>query len=91
LRRRALLAERLPLHVRRGEKLPLKFEQGQGLAVPAGYAYARPGQSGQELVALNLSSHEVAVEPSVYFLKFLLPTEKTDRFDVVDGPAIFVR
>ena len=28
--RRALLAERLPLHVRRGEKLPLKFEQGQG-------------------------------------------------------------
>jgi hypothetical protein len=32
--RRALLAERLPLHVRRGEKLPLKVEQGQDLAVP---------------------------------------------------------
>ena len=89
--RRALLAERLPLHVRRGEKLPLKFEQGQGLAVPAEYAYARPGQSVQELVALDLSSHEVAVGPGVYFLKFLFPTEQTDRFDVVDGPAIFVR
>jgi uncharacterized protein YkwD len=89
--RRALLAERLPLHVRRGEKLPLKFEQGQGLAVPTEYAYARPGQSVQELVALDLSSDEVAVEPGVYFLKFLFPTEQTDRFEVVDGPAIFVR
>jgi uncharacterized protein YkwD len=89
--RRALLAERLPLQVRRGEELPLKFEQGQGLAVPTEYAYARPGQPVQELVALDLSSNEVAVEPAVYFLKFLFPTEKTDRFDVVDGPAIFVR
>jgi uncharacterized protein YkwD len=89
--RRALLAERLPLHVRRGEKLPLKFEQGQGLALPTEYAYARPGQSVQELVALDLSSDEVAVEPGVYFLKFLFPTEETGRFDVVDGPAIFVR
>jgi hypothetical protein len=88
--RRALLAERLPLHVRRGEELPLKFEQGQGLAVPAEYAYARPGQSVQELVTLDLSSREVAVEPGVYFLKFLFPTEKTDRLEVVDGPAIFV-
>jgi uncharacterized protein YkwD len=89
--RRALLAEPLPLHVRRGEKLPLKFERRQGLAVPTEYAYARPGQSVQELVALDLSSHEVAVGPGVYFLKFLFPTEKTDRFEVVDGPAIFVR
>jgi uncharacterized protein YkwD len=89
--RRALLAERLPLHVRRGEKLLLKFEQGQGLALPTEYAYARPGQSVQELVALDLSSDEVAVEPGVYFLKFLFPTEETGRFDVVDGPAIFVR
>jgi uncharacterized protein YkwD len=89
--RRALLAERLPFHVRRGEKLPLKFEQGQGLAVPTEYAYARPEQSGQELVALDLSSHEVVVGPGFYFLKFLFPTEQTNRFEVVDGPAIFVR
>jgi hypothetical protein len=47
--RRALLAERLPLRARRGEKLPLRFEQGQGLAGPTEYAYARPGQSVQEL------------------------------------------
>jgi uncharacterized protein YkwD len=89
--RRALLTERLRSHVRRGEKLPLKFKQGQGLAVPTEYAYARPGQSVQELVALDLSSDEVAVEPGVYFLKFLFPTEQTDRFEVLDGPAIFVR
>jgi uncharacterized protein YkwD len=89
--RRALLAERLPLHVRRGEKLTLKFEQGQGLAVPAEYAYARPGQAVQDLVTLDLSSQEVAVEPGVYFLEFLFPNEKTDRLEVADGPAIFVR
>jgi hypothetical protein len=89
--RRALLAEPLPLHVSRGEKLPLKFEQGQGLAVPAEYAYARPGQPVQELVTLDLSSNEVAVEPGAYFLKFLFPNEQTDRFEVGDGPAIFVR
>jgi hypothetical protein len=65
--RRALLAERLPLHVRRGEKLPLKFEQKQDLAVPTQYAYARPGQSVQDLAALDLSSHEVAVEPVSIF------------------------
>jgi uncharacterized protein YkwD len=89
--RRALLAERLPLHVRQREKLPLKFEQGQDLAVPAEYAYARPGQSVQELLALELSSNEIAVEPGVYSLKFLFPTEQIGRFDVVNGPAIFVR
>ena len=59
--------------------------------MPTEYAYARPGQSVQELVALDLSSDEVAVEPGVYFLKFLFPIEETGRFDVVDGPAIFVR
>jgi uncharacterized protein YkwD len=47
--RRALLAERLPLHVRQGEKLPLKFEQGQGpRSTPT-----RPGQSVQGLVTLD--------------------------------------
>jgi hypothetical protein len=79
------------LHIAQGEKLPLKFEQGRDLAVPTEYAYAGPGQSVQELVALDLSSNEVAVKPAVYFLKFLFTTENTDRFDVVDGPAIFVR
>jgi hypothetical protein len=74
--RRALLAEQLPLHARRGEKLPLKFEQGQGLAVPTYYAYARPGQSVQELVALDLSSDEVAVEPAVYFSQVPLSDRK---------------
>ena len=89
--RRALLAEQLALHVSRGEKLPLKFEQGQSLAVPAEYAYARPGQPIQELVTLDLSSAEVSIKPGAYFLKFLFPSEQTDRFEVADGPAILVR
>jgi hypothetical protein len=89
--RRALFAEPLPLHMSRGGKLPLEFERGQGLSVPAEYAYARPGQPIQELVTLDLSSNEVVVEPGAYFLEFLFPSEQTDRLEVADGPAIFVR
>jgi uncharacterized protein YkwD len=89
--RRARLAEPLPLHVRRGERLPLEFEPGQGRAGPAKYAYARPGRPVREPVMLDLSSNEVAVEPGTYRLKFLFSTEQTDRLEVVDGPAIFVR
>jgi hypothetical protein len=42
-------------------------------------------------VTLDLSSNEVAVEPGTYLLKFLLPTEQPDRFEVADGPAVIVR
>ena len=89
--RRALLAAPLPLHVGQGETLALEFEQGPGLAVPARYAYARPGQPAQELITLDLSSNEVAVEPGTYVLKFLFPSGQTGRFEVAAGPAIFVR
>jgi uncharacterized protein YkwD len=89
--RRALLAEPLPLHARQGEKLPLRFEQGENLAVPAQYAYARPDQPAQDLVPLELSIDEVSVEPGTYVLKFLFPSGQAGRFEVVNGPAIFVR
>jgi uncharacterized protein YkwD len=89
--RRALLTEPLPLRVGQGDRLPLEFEQGPGLATPAQYAYAHPDQSARELVALDLSSDEVAVESGTYLLRFLLPTEQADRFEVADGPAIIVR
>jgi len=89
--RRALLAESLPLHVGHGDRLPLEFEHGPGLATPAQYAYGHPDQSVRELVTLDLSSKEVAVEPGTYLLKFLLPIEQADRFQVADGPAIVVR
>jgi uncharacterized protein YkwD len=88
--RRALLTEPLPLRVGQGDRLPLEFEQGP-LATPAEYAYAHPDQSARELVTLDLSSNEVVVEPGTYLLKFLLPTEQADRFQVVNGPAIIVR
>jgi uncharacterized protein YkwD len=89
--RRALLAEALPLQVGQGDRLPLEFEQTPGLAAPAKYAYARPEQAPDELVTLDLSSNEVPVDPGTYLLKFLLPTEQPDRFQVADGPAILVQ
>jgi uncharacterized protein YkwD len=88
--RRALLAEPLPWHVGRDETLPLRFEQGEDLAVPAQYAYARPGQPAQDLITLDLSISEVPVEPGAYFLKFLFPSGSAGHFQVVAGPAIFV-
>lgn len=84
--RRALLAEPLPLRVRRSETLPLRFEQGQGLEVPAQYAYARPGQPAQELVPLDLAITEVSIDPGAYFLKFLFASGQPGRFAVADGP-----
>jgi uncharacterized protein YkwD len=89
--RRALLAEPLPLHVSEDETLALRFEQGQRLAVPAQYAYARPGQAAQELIALDLSNDKIAVEPGAYVLKFLFPSGQAGRYEVTSGPAILVR
>jgi uncharacterized protein YkwD len=89
--RRALLTQPLPLHVGQGDKLPLAFEQGPGLAVPVQYAYARPDQPAQDLVTLDLSTNQVSVGPGAYLLKFLFPTDQPDRFQVTDGPAILVR
>jgi uncharacterized protein YkwD len=89
--RRALLAEPLSLRVGQGEKLPLTFEQGPGLDVPAQYAYARPGQPAGELIALDLAIAEVSVEPGTYLLKFLFPSGQAGRFAVTGGPAILVR
>ncbi len=89
--RRALLAQPLPLRVDQDQPLPLAFEQGEDLAVPAQYAYARPGQSADALITLDLSIDEVPVEPGAYFLKFLFPTEQEGHFQVADGPAIFMR
>jgi uncharacterized protein YkwD len=89
--RRALLAEPMPLRVGQDETLPLAFEEGQGLEVPEQYAYARPGQPAQDLIALDLSIAEVSVEPGTYLLKFLFPSGQAGRFEVAAGPAIFVR
>jgi uncharacterized protein YkwD len=89
--RRALLVAPLPLQVRQDETLALEFEQAEGLAVPAQYAYARPDQPADELVALDLSSDEVPVEPGAYVLKFLFASGQAGRFEVVGGPAILVQ
>jgi uncharacterized protein YkwD len=84
--RRALLAEPLPLHVGPNETLALRFERRPGLAVPAQYAYARPGQPAQDLIALDLSISEVPGEPGAYLLKLLFPSGPAGHFEVVAGP-----
>jgi uncharacterized protein YkwD len=89
--RRALLAEPLPLRVAQGERLPLRFEQGPGLAVPARYAYARPGQAAQQLVTLELANDRVSAEPGTYVLKFLFASGQAGRFEVTSGPVLLVR
>jgi uncharacterized protein YkwD len=89
--RRALLAEPLPLRVAQGEKLSLRFEHGQGFAVPARYAYARPGQAAEELFTLELANDEVSAEPGTYVLKFLFATGQAGRFEVTSGPVLLVR
>jgi uncharacterized protein YkwD len=89
--RRALLVEPLPLRVRQDETLPLRFERGQGLEVPAQYAYARPGQPAQDLIALDLAIAEVPVDPGPYLLKFLFLSGQPGRFAVTGGPAILVQ
>ena len=89
--RRALLAEPLPLRVAQGERLSLRFEQGPGLAVPARYAYARPGQAAEELVTLELANDEVSAEPGTYVLKFLFASGQAGRFEVTSGPVLLVR
>jgi uncharacterized protein YkwD len=89
--RQALLAEPLPLHVGQHGTLTLEFEQEEGLALPAQYAYARPDQPAQELVTLDVPIGEVPVEPGAYVLKFLFAGGQAGRFEVVSGPAILVQ
>lgn len=89
--RRAALAQDLPLQVPEGAELPLAFQEGEGLSVPAKYGFARPGQPSAEIVPLDAALTEVAVEPGTYQLRFFLPTEQPDRYEVAGGPAIIVQ
>ena len=87
---RAAIAQELRLQVAQGAELPLRFEQGDGLRTPAKYAFARPGQPAGEVVPLDVTLKEVAVEPGTYQLQFFLPTEQSNRFAVVPGPVVVV-
>jgi uncharacterized protein YkwD len=89
--RRALLQQDLPLQVRQGAKLPLAFEQGEGLSTPVKYGFAPLGQPTGESVPLDVSLNEVAVDPGAYQLQFFLPTEQSNRFAVVPGPILVVQ
>lgn len=89
--RRAALKQDLPLQVPRGARLPLAFEEGEGLSTPVKYGFARPGQPTAEVVPLDVGLNEVVVEPGAYQLQFFLPTEQIDRFAVVPGPVVVVQ
>jgi uncharacterized protein YkwD len=86
--RRAALRQDLPLQVRQGAKLPLAFEEGEGLSTPAKYGFARLNQPRQEIVPLDISLNEVAVEPGTYHLQFFFSTGQSNRFAVVPGPIL---
>jgi uncharacterized protein YkwD len=89
--RRALLQQDLPLQVRQPAKLPLAFEQGEGLSTPVKYGFGPLGQPTGESVPLDVSLNEVAVDPGAYQLRFFLPTEQSNRFAVVPGPIVVVQ
>jgi uncharacterized protein YkwD len=89
--RRALLKEPLPLRQGQGQALSLAFERGNGLRIPARYAYAPPGQPAQDLNTRSLSSRRVSVEPGTYMLKFLFRSGEPGFYQVVKGPAIVVQ
>lgn len=77
----------------------LAFEQPAGGALaldvadgqPSGYAYRAHGQAVGDLVVLELSSEEIAVDPGLYQLMFLFPSGQEGSFDVANGPWIDVR
>lgn len=89
--RRAALKQDLPLQVSQDTELPLTFEQGEGLSTPAQYGLAHVNQPAGEIVPLDVSLNEVAVEPGTYQLQFFLPTGQSNRFAVVPGPIVAVQ
>ena len=89
--RRALLQQDPPLQVRQGAKLPLGFEQGEGLSTPVKYGFAALGEPTREIVPLDVAHAEVAVGPGTYQLQFFLATEQSNRFLVVPGPILVVQ
>lgn len=70
-----------------GGVLPLAFADRQ----PSGYAYRAHGQPVEDLVVLEPTSSEIAVDPGLYQLMFLFPSDREGSFDVADGPWIDVR
>jgi uncharacterized protein YkwD len=84
-----LLRQPVPLQVRQGEPLPLAFADGH--EVPEQYGYAPQGQPVDEIVPLEITASEVAVDPGTYRLVFLIPSEESPRlFTVAEGPFIVV-
>jgi uncharacterized protein YkwD len=84
-----LLREPVPLRVRPGEPLPLDF--AEGYEAPAQYGYAPHGRPAADIVPLEITANEVAVDPGAYRLVFLIPSEESPRlFAVAEGPVILV-
>jgi uncharacterized protein YkwD len=88
--RRAALEEPLPITVKAGHELPLMVSRESEGPAPEKYGFARPGQAAAEVVARDLSSKEVAVDPGTYRIEFFIPTGQSDTFAVADGPIVVV-
>ena len=90
-RRDARLAKPMPLEVEPEAELPLAIESSGTGPPPEKFAFAPPGRAVKDLVPLPLSENQVAVGPGDYRLKFFIPTERKNQFEVVDGPALVVK
>jgi uncharacterized protein YkwD len=88
--RRAALEQPLPITVKAGHELPLMVSRESEGPAPEKYGFARPGQAAAEVVARDLSSKEVAVDPGTYRVEFFIPTGQSDTFAVADGPIVVV-
>jgi len=88
--RNARLAQALPLEVEPNAELPLNLESSEAGPPPEKFAFAPPGRAVEDLVPLPLSANQVAVGPGDYRLKFYIPTDREDYFEIVDGPALVV-
>jgi uncharacterized protein YkwD len=87
--RRAALEEPLPIIVKAGHELPLMVSRESDGPAPQKYGFARPGQTAAEVVARDLSSKAVAVDPGTYRIEFFIPTGRS-TFAVADGPIVVV-
>lgn len=88
--RQATLEEPLPIAVKAGRELPLGVSENAGGLAPEKYALAPAGQPASEVVALDLSSNEIVVDPGIYRLEFFIPTKQSQTFAVADGPILVV-
>lgn len=86
--RRLLLEEPVDFEQSAGGSLDLALADGDA---PAAYAYRAHGQPLDDVVVLEPSSDEIAVDPGLFQLMLMFPGDEPNSFEVADGPWIEVQ